>query len=133
MLASTQAGITAKLGRAPTRAIRNHMRVEAFIDEMSTATVELIKAIRTMIQPEPHTRLAMMNPGLSLAFTNEVVWWMPQPTERPHAQTTRKTPMMMIERMTPRPTVARGLAVSSAIGAAASHPVNAKIANVMPR
>jgi hypothetical protein len=41
--------------------------------------------------------------------------------------------MIRIERITPRPTVLRGFSASSAIGAAASQPVNAKIANVMPR
>jgi len=61
------------------------------------------------------------------------MWSTPQPTPMPQEMNTRAAPMIRIERMIPRPTDFRGLLLSSASGAAASHPVSAKIPKVTPR
>jgi hypothetical protein len=59
--------------------------------------------------------------------------FVPQPDSCPHETSTRKIPSSTIEPSTPRGMLRRGSSLSSASGAAASHPVMAKIANTIAR
>src|SRR5215472_12980023 len=120
-------------GSTPTRAILYHILVAAFIDEISTAMTEFASAIRTSTQALPQTRWAMLKAGLLASLAKLPTWAVPQPICRPHDATTRKNPISRMDSKTPDDTVRRGLALSSASGAAASQPVSAKIANTTPR
>src|ERR1700683_97938 len=125
--------LSRKDGSALARAMPYRNRVDAFVHAIETAIAELNSASSTIHQAPPQNRWPSTNAGSWAELANEVSRLVPQPLVWPQETRTRNTPMIRIEPMTARGTVRFGLALSSASGAAASHPVIAKIANTTPR
>jgi hypothetical protein len=94
---------------------------------------ELKSAIRTMIQAPPQTLWPRTNAGSSDDPAKPFMSLVPQPAVWPQETMKRKMPRITMQPRTPRGTFRFGSSLSSAVGAAASQPEMAKIANTMPR
>src|SRR5436309_1934162 len=73
-------------GSEPERAIENHMRVEAFIVAIETATAELISASIASHHSGPQNSLASVNGISSDEPTRPLTSCVPQPRIRPQEQ-----------------------------------------------
>src|ERR1700683_85420 len=132
--------LSRKDGSALARAMPYRNLVDALVHAIETAIAELNSASSTIHQAPPQSRGPRTTAGswaepanVFAAGAPEVSRLVPQPLVWPHETRTRNTPMIRIEPITARGTVRFGLALSSASGAAASHPVIAKIAKTTPR
>src|SRR5437762_1769762 len=110
-------------GKEPLRPIPYHMRVPTFAVARHTANTEEAKATRMNHHTGPQSLCARARPGRSEDFTIPSMLFTPKPVMMPQNVNTRKAPRMMIESITDRGVLRLGSLVSSASGAAASHPV----------
>src|ERR1700691_3051642 len=132
--------LSRKDGSALARAMPYRNLVDALVHAIETAIAELNSASSTIHQAPPQYRWPSTTAGswaepanVFAAGAPEVSRLVPQPLVWPHETRTRNTPMIRIEPITARGTVRLGSRLSSASGAAASHPVIAKIAKTTPR
>src|SRR6266508_6052917 len=128
--------LASAFGNEPLRAIPYHMRVPTFAVARQTASVEVKKAARISHHAPPQSLCARDRPGSSSELIRLSTLSTPNPVITPQNVSTRKIPRMVMESITDRGTLRLGSLVSSARGAAASHPVrpwtDSTIASVKP-
>src|SRR5215467_3495193 len=112
------------LGNEPLRPMPYHIRVPTFAVAMHTATVDDRKAAMTSHHTPAQYLLASARPGSTGELISLPTVFTPKPVITPQNVNTRKQPSRRIEMITDRGTFRLGSRVSSASGAAASHPVS---------
>src|SRR5271169_815811 len=108
-------------------------RVAALVQAIETASTEFKTAMKTRIQALPHSRFVIWKHGFSADAIKPFTSAVPQPIKTAQAQNKKNAPMKRIDPMMARGSVRCGSWLSSASGATASNPVNAKIEKTTPR
>src|ERR1700691_1365724 len=102
-------------------------RVAALLPAMATARMELVTAIKTSTHAVPQSRLASKITGASVDDAKLAMWLLPQPVRIAIEQTTKRSPIRLVESRIARGSVRLGSRVSSARGATASKPVKIRM------
>src|SRR5919197_1718560 len=125
--------LPSQAGRTPERPIPYQVLVPPLKQAIDTAMAEFSRANRISTQAPPHSLVAIVNTGNGMLKLILVTRSTPNPTWYPQVTNTKYTIRMNTEPTSPIGMYRLGFLLSSAIGATASHPLNAKMENTTPR